>query len=121
MVVGDIGEYLLPPGQPGCSGGVLDELQQLDRQPIVDEQVGAGRRIDEPGRLDGVAADHRAATRVVEAVADARLDRRVLDLSSGGDFQLLRPEVEAAVAVVKQRVGEVRQASGSVVQSLAPE
>ena len=87
-------------------------MQEMDAQ-LTDLQAQLTAAQARAGALSGAVSS-------LEASVDD-LDRRVLDLSSGGDPQMLRPEVEAAVAVVKQRVGEVRQASSSVEQSLTPE
>jgi septal ring factor EnvC (AmiA/AmiB activator) len=88
------------------------QMQEMDAQ-LTDLQAQLTAAQTRAAALSGVVSSLEAS------VAD--LDRRVLDLSGGGDIQMLRPEVEAAVAVVKQRVGEVRQASSGVEQSLAPE
>ena len=88
------------------------QMQEMDAQ-LTELQAQLTAAQARAATLSGVVGSLEAS------VAD--LDRRVLDLSSGNDLDLTRPEVEAAVAVVKQRVGEVRQASSSVAQSLAPE
>ena len=102
----------------------------LDRNGVQAIPISALCRADDAIRdakvteLQGqlTAAQSRAAA-LSAAVTDleasvSELDRRVLDLA-GGDIQRTRPEVEAAVAIVRQRAGEVRQASSGVVQSLA--
>ena len=47
VVVGDVGEDLGADGLAGVAGGVLDQLQQLDRERVVDQQVRARGRSHE--------------------------------------------------------------------------
>ena len=99
----------------GCSGGTgpLTEEMQLQIQEMdaqmtdMQEQLTAAQ-----SRAGALSA---AVTNLEASVGE--LERRVLDLGSG-DLNLTRPEVEAAVSVVRQRTGEVRDASSGVVQSL---
>ena len=86
------------------------QLQELDAQ-VTEMQ---GQLTTAQSRA---AALSTAVTNLESSVGE--LERRVLDLGSGADLNLTRPEVEAAVAVVRQRTGEVRQASSGVVQELA--
>ena len=86
------------------------QLQELDAQ-VTELQAQHTTAQTRSAALAAAVANLEASV--------SELDRRVLDLSSGNDLSMTRPEVEAAVAVVKQRVGEVRQASSGVMQSLA--
>ena len=100
----------------GCTsrGGATDEETMLQLQEL-DAQV-----TELQGQLTTAQARAAALSAAVGNLEASvtELDRRVLDLGSG-DIALVRPEVEAAVAILKQRAVEVRQASGGVVQSLA--
>src|SRR5688500_1407176 len=92
----------------GCSGStnaVTEELQmqlqEMDAQLTeMQEQLTAAQ--SRAGSLSAAVTDLEASV--------GELERRVLDLGSG-DLNLTRPEVEAAVSVVRQRTGEVRDAS----------